>query len=130
MADSVDVVYLLHFEQPYKHARHYVGTSRADRLAERLHEHRTGAGARLVAVAQAAGIDFRLVRVWAGARARERQIKQNGATRRCPACRPDEAPAFRYCHRSALDVLLMAQLDEGGTWHELTVPRGLAIAVQ
>jgi predicted GIY-YIG superfamily endonuclease len=78
-------VYLLHFEQPYKHARHYLGWT-AD-LPARLAEHASGRGARLLAVVQAAGIGWTLARTWSGSRVRERQLKrQGGASRRCPLC--------------------------------------------
>jgi hypothetical protein len=33
------------------------------------------------------GIGWQLARIWTGTRARERSLKQRGATRRCPACR-------------------------------------------
>ena len=46
-------MYLLHFDQPYKHARHYLGWA-AD-LQARLDCHRAGRGARLLAVLAARG---------------------------------------------------------------------------
>lgn len=82
---NAGTVYLLHFDRPYKHARHYIGW--AKNLDARLAEHARGHGARLLAVAAAAGITWRLARTWPGNRARERQIKrQGGASRRCPLC--------------------------------------------
>jgi hypothetical protein len=33
------------------------------------------------------GIGWQVARIWTGTRARERSLKQRGATRRCPACR-------------------------------------------
>jgi predicted GIY-YIG superfamily endonuclease len=81
-------VYLLHFSVPYKHARHYTGW--ASDLAARLAEHDDGRGARLTAVAKAAGITWTLARTWPGTRARERQLKnQGGASRHCPACKKE-----------------------------------------
>lgn len=79
-------VYLLHFDQPYKHARHYIGWTRD--LDSRLADHRAGSGARLLAVLKAQGIGFQLARTWTGvSRARERQLKvQGGASRCCPMC--------------------------------------------
>jgi predicted GIY-YIG superfamily endonuclease len=82
---SDGTVYLLHFDQPYKHARHYLGWT-AD-LDARLARHEAGTGARLLEVAHDAGIGWTLARTWEGGRARERQLKnQGGATRRCPLC--------------------------------------------
>ena len=78
-------VYLLHFDQPYKHARHYVGW--AQNVKRRLAEHAAGRGARLLAVVREAGIGWQLARMWPGGRARERQIKrQGGHARKCPLC--------------------------------------------
>lgn len=78
-------VYLLHFDQPYRHARHYTGWT--SNLTHRLDEHATGHGARLLAVIAGAGITWRLARTWPGTRTRERQLKtQGGASRRCPLC--------------------------------------------
>lgn len=79
-------VYLLHFEQPYKHARHYLGWTRD--LEQRLAAHRSGSGARLLAVLKEQGIGFVLARTWPNStRARERQLKtQGGASRCCPVC--------------------------------------------
>ncbi|HTP16847.1 MAG TPA: hypothetical protein VMK13_13545 [Streptosporangiaceae bacterium] len=77
------IVYLLHFDEPYAHAQHWTGQV----LDVRLEAHRTGEGARLMAVVTAAGTGFSLARTWPGTRARERQIKnQGGASRCCPLC--------------------------------------------
>lgn len=80
------VVYLLHFDRPYKHAGHYLGWTRD--LEARLSDHRAGSGANLLAVIKAAGIGFVLARTWSPAdRHRERQIKrQGGLSRSCPEC--------------------------------------------
>jgi predicted GIY-YIG superfamily endonuclease len=88
--------YLLHFSEPYQHARHYSGTA-AD-LQARLAEHEAGRGSRLLQVAKAAGITWTLARTWPGGRTRERQLKnQGGASRRCPECgvTPRSNPAER-----------------------------------
>jgi predicted GIY-YIG superfamily endonuclease len=78
-------VYLLHFDQPYGHARHYCGWT-AD-LDARLAAHARGNGARLIAVINRAGIGYTLARTWPGTRSRERQIKiQGGLSRCCPLC--------------------------------------------
>jgi predicted GIY-YIG superfamily endonuclease len=79
-------VYLIHFERPFGHARHYTGSTTD--LEERLRAHREGSGARLMAVIAQAGIGWTLARTWPGGRRRERQLKrQGGASRRCPICR-------------------------------------------
>lgn len=78
-------VYLLHFDQPYKHARHYIGWT--EDLLARLDQHARGCGARLMTVISRAGIGFTLARVCEGTRATERAIKNcGGAVRYCPLC--------------------------------------------
>lgn len=81
------IVYLLHFSEPYRHARHYTGWTQ--QLEERMAEHQSGRGARLVQVVTNAGITFELARTWSGTRDLERQIKRHGgAARHCPICTP------------------------------------------
>lgn len=61
------MLYLLHFETPYRHARHYLGytESRAS-LRQRLKAHQRGQGARLMEVVRDAGIGFALARTMPG----------------------------------------------------------------
>ena len=85
------MVYLLHFERPYHHARHYIGFARsADTLPKRIKHHRQGSGARLMEVIAAAGIGFEHVRTWPdGDRTFERRLKdQKHGPRLCPVCNP------------------------------------------
>ena len=85
MTGQLGVIYMLHFSQPYKHARHYVGWT--EDLLSRLDRHAKGTGARLIDVIWHAGIGFTLIRVCAGTRDNERAIKNaGGAVRYCPAC--------------------------------------------
>jgi len=85
-AESVGVVYLLHFDRRFGHAGHYTGWTTD--LPTRLAEHAAGRGARLLSVITAAGIGWQLARTWPGTRTRERSLKrQGGAARRCPLCR-------------------------------------------
>ncbi len=46
-------VYLIHFDIPYKHARHYLGWSHD--LDQRLQQHQSGNGSRLIEVVSQAG---------------------------------------------------------------------------
>lgn len=81
------VVYLLHFDHPYQHARHYTGWT--EDLLDRLDRHARGWGARLTTVISQAGIGFTLARTCEGTRATERSIKNSGgAVRYCPLCTP------------------------------------------
>jgi predicted GIY-YIG superfamily endonuclease len=83
------MVYILHFDRPYKHARHYVGyTETADSLRERLDRHLEGKGARLLEVVTAEGIGFTLADIIEGDRHAERRIKKAGHTARiCSICK-------------------------------------------
>lgn len=88
MSRRVGTVYLLHFERAYRHARHYVGFTQQP-LEDRIREHQSGQGARLVQVVVDAGISFELARTWRGGRRLERRIKGlGGATDVCPICSP------------------------------------------
>ena len=51
-------VYVLHFDRPYQHARHYLGSCQD--LERRFTQHGKGHGARLLAVISAAGITWQL----------------------------------------------------------------------
>jgi predicted GIY-YIG superfamily endonuclease len=79
-------VYLLHFDKPYHHARHYTGYT--TNLNARLASHSKGQGARLLQVIIEAGHTFELARTWQGTRKDERRIKkQHNAPRLCPMCK-------------------------------------------
>lgn len=82
-------VYLLHLDQPFRHARHYCGYANPGNLAARLAHHRAGSGANMLRHVAAAGIGWTLVRTWPGDRTLERTLKRRGgAARRCPVCTP------------------------------------------
>ena len=106
MAGQADVIYLLHFDKPYKHARHYTGTSESSgSLKARLARHARGDGARLLEVVHAAGITWQLARTWDGPRALERRIKrQGGASRHCPLCLAGGASRAPHRELAAADI--------------------------
>lgn len=84
-APRTGTIYLIHFEVPYKHARHYLGWTTD--LNARIAAHANGSGANLMAVVHRAGIAWRVARTWKGTRGRERRLKlQGGHSRKCPAC--------------------------------------------
>ena len=85
MTGEVGEIYLLHFDRPLQHARHYRGWAR--NLAGRLAHHAKGSGARLTQVAVDRGIGWVLADVRPGTRAEERRLKNLGsAERTCPVC--------------------------------------------
>lgn len=82
------MIYLLHFNRRYKHAKHYLGYAAS--VARRNREHKAGKGAKLTRVVKAAGIGWRIARIWRGPRAdrtKERALKNNYyAKDLCPCC--------------------------------------------
>lgn len=82
-------IYLLHFERPFGHARHYLGW--ASDLEGRLAYHGTSRGANLMFHVRQAGISWVLARTWAGDRFEERRLKNRGGhARKCPICQQEK----------------------------------------
>ena len=86
------IVYLIHFDTPYQHARHYVGFTDG-KLKDRLKEHLAGQGAVLIRAVVAAGIGLQVARIWRRRdRKFERRLKQGGSfVRICPVCSGEQA---------------------------------------
>lgn len=91
VSGDAGTIYLIHLDEPYRHARHYLGWTTD--LDARLEAHQAGRGARLMEVVKAAGITWHLARTWPGSRDRERAIKnRHEAPRLCPECSPIPRP--------------------------------------
>jgi predicted GIY-YIG superfamily endonuclease len=87
---DLGTVYLLHFDQRFKHAGHYLGWTRD--LPRRIERHFKGHGSRLVQVVVDAGIGISVVRTWSGGRDLERRLKKRGGrSRLCPFCLKERA---------------------------------------
>lgn len=87
-------IYLLHFDRPFKHARHYLGWSATiASLHRRVDHHEAGtSGARLMEQVKREGIGFTLARIWPeGTKQDERRMKQRGHARMCPICQEERA---------------------------------------
>jgi predicted GIY-YIG superfamily endonuclease len=81
------VVYLLHLEPAYRHARHYLGWTAGD-VDARLATHLRGDGSPLIRAAVAAGVDVQLAATYPGSRQLERRLKRWHKTSQfCPTCR-------------------------------------------
>lgn len=94
--DTDSLVYLLHFDTPYKHAKHYLGfVESSEGLQARLTRHAKGQGARLLEIVSGAGIGFKLARTWSNAsRDFERKLKNRKETPHlCPICNPNAMTA-------------------------------------
>ncbi len=113
-------VYLLHFNRRYKHAGHYLGSTKS--LTKRLAEHESGRGARLLEVVYAVGITWVLARTWEGGKQRERQLKkQGGASRFCPICKGRPLTQRRTSHAVSTAVTARSH-------HRAVSPEGRATA--
>lgn len=92
-------VYILHLEQPFSHARHYVGFSTNSRtLRDLLEHHRRGtANCNFTRRVMEAGITFVLARVFEGAdRHFERKLKRTKNTPTyCPICNPSAPKEYK-----------------------------------
>jgi hypothetical protein len=107
---GIGTVYLLHFDRPFSHARHYLGWASPGNLSARLSHHADGTGANLLRHVAKAGISWSLARTWPGDRARERQLKSRGLTRRCPVCHPELAAWLERRH-AATHPMIVANPD-------------------
>lgn len=90
-------VYILHFDTPFHHARHYVGFTARD-IYERFREHASGQGAKLMLAVSKAEIGFTVCKTFPGkSREFERKIKkQKNGWKHCPKCRKSRGlPAER-----------------------------------
>lgn len=100
MKEAIDLfpcpegVYLLHFERPYKHAKHYIGWS--PNVEERIQKHKEGKGAGLTRALKEAGIGFIVAWVWWGeGHSFERDLHDRKNSKRfCPTCRGAAALEF------------------------------------
>jgi len=91
MARKTAYVYLIHFQQKYHHAGHYLGYSK--HLWFHIICHRANAGAKLLRAVNQAGIDWAVVRTWAvDSQELERKLKSlKNSPRLCPICNPELA---------------------------------------
>ena len=88
------VIYLIHFERPYKGVQHYMGWVMNGEIGRRMLEHEEGNGksSPLIRAVQVAGIAWTVVRTWKGTRNLERQLKKTkNSPRMCPLCNRGQA---------------------------------------
>lgn len=84
------MVYIIHFEKPFKHAKHYVGYCDDQRFEERIAEHRQARYQdSFMGKVNAAGIGWHVARTIPGADENlERRIKEvwKRTSALCPCC--------------------------------------------
>jgi len=90
--DNLGIVYLICFQNHFKHARHYLGFAKND-VEKRLEKHRKGQGSKLLRAVASAGIEFDVIRTWSNVdRHFERRLKNMKNTKAmCPLCNPANA---------------------------------------
>lgn len=82
----IGTCYLLHFDGPYLHAKHYLGWSE-NGWEDRVALHLAGKGSPLVRAAVADGANIQLVRLFPSVtRHFERRLKEHGKAHLCPSC--------------------------------------------
>lgn len=82
------MIYVLHFDRPFKHARHYVGFTSRKKCDVRIEQHLSGKGSPLVRAVVAEGIEVSVSLTMEGTRTQERAIKnQKNAAFICPICK-------------------------------------------
>lgn len=83
-------VYIIHFEEPLAHAKHYTGSTEHPR--KRFRDHATGHGARITEVLMELGIEWRVGALFQvkNCRKSERDLKkQTRAAKYCEICNPN-----------------------------------------
>ncbi len=82
------MVYLIHFEEKYKHAQHYIGFSKDKLFQSRLEHHLKGSGSRLLRAVNKAGIKWSVVKTWPDEDGNfERKLKnRKKSSCLCPTC--------------------------------------------
>jgi predicted GIY-YIG superfamily endonuclease len=102
------LIYILHFDEPICHARHYVGVTSDEGLIERLKRHATGRGARLTQVCLERGVNWKLgglIRTTGHPRIDEDRIKQIKHHKRyCEYC---SNPAARLKGTQPMSIALV-----------------------
>lgn len=96
-------VYVIHLDPPYRHARHYIGWTDGEDVAERLGTHQRGRGSPLLRAAVAAGSRLDIAHVFVGAdRHFERKLKNRKDVRSwCRCCGVAKRPTPKITAQEA-----------------------------
>jgi predicted GIY-YIG superfamily endonuclease len=96
----IGIVYLIRLDQKLSHVQYYIGFTTRHPL-DRLEDHRTGKGARLLEVATEKGIAFHIVRIWENVpKTFERQLKnQKNHRRLCPIHNKERQNLYKQSHK-------------------------------
>jgi hypothetical protein len=93
----VGIIYLIHFDRPLAHARHYIGFSTKQSPLARLKVHRANQGAHILRVLNTLGIGYHVARVWRKKKRSDERDMKNAkcAPHHCPFCNPHKK-RFKY----------------------------------
>lgn len=86
----IGFVYILHFDRPLKHAKHYTGFAHSlKHLLARLHQHEEGkSSVKIMDALKRAGIGFEVANAMQATRSDERRLKrEKHIDRHCPICK-------------------------------------------
>lgn len=96
------MVYLIHFDKPFKGVQHYIEYSADEKFLQRIEHHKKNTGSALLRAANKAGIKWKVVREWPGEDGNfERKLKnQKNTPCLCPTCKENKDKFRRQRMRS------------------------------
>lgn len=82
------MVYLIHFESKLHHAQHYIGFCQSD-FFQRMYQHASGHGAKLLAAVNRNGINWYVAHIWYNEDRRFERLLKNRKKSPCicPICK-------------------------------------------
>ena len=82
------MIYLIHFQTPFMHCKHYLGYCADDRLEKRIYEHFNAPRVALMQMIKRKGIPWEVARLMEGGRDREAHLKYQikKIAPYCPIC--------------------------------------------
>jgi predicted GIY-YIG superfamily endonuclease len=86
-SNRIGTVYLICFSKKLSHAKHYIGWTEKP-LEERIADHKSGKGAKILAHLAKVGIPFKVVKTWENETGHfEQKLKrQKNSRHHCPNC--------------------------------------------
>lgn len=93
-------IYILHFDEPLHHARHYIDFSQ--HIDKRMACHEAGNGSKLMKAIKGKGISFKVARTFPGDRTFERKLHRFKKIKNyCPFCKekPFTPKGMKSCQK-------------------------------
>jgi predicted GIY-YIG superfamily endonuclease len=93
--DVPGYIYLIHFEEKYHHAQHYIGWT--ENIDNRFKSHLKNNGSKLLKAVNKKGIKYKIIKTWEGTRFFERRMKKwKKAKIFCPICNENPSKHFDF----------------------------------